>query len=141
MKYVANEFNNYIVNVGPDVTQKISNRKAQTRLQISSQSCHLRTIDEEHMRTLVKQLKNKNSSGNDEIPNRTIKKTVEEIFQLLTYIINYSLKEETFLTNFKVTEILPIYKNGDSEIYSNYRLIANFHLSRNCLRWHVVSKL
>ena len=53
-----------------------------------------------------------------------MKAVKHEIVKPLTFIINQSLKTETFLDRLKVARVRPLFKKGDNQLITNYRPIS-----------------
>lgn len=73
---------------------------------------------------LSRSLKNKNSSGEDEIPIFIAKFCIEEVKYVLSYIINKSLKYGIYPEGLKTALIKPLLKTGDPTDINNYRPIS-----------------
>ena len=83
-----------------DPTHPLSNKKITSRFS-------LRTVDEKYVLKMIKNLKNKNSSGSDGITSRILKDTCSVIVVPLTRIINSSILSGRFPDAWKEAE-LPI---------------------------------
>ena len=81
-------------------------------------------IEEEETKTIIKNLKPKNSSGHDSISLILLKASINSIAKPLTCIINQSLKTGRFPSKLKVAKIIPIFKKGDEHDFNNYRPIS-----------------
>ena len=67
----------------------------------------------------------KNSSvGWDDFPAFVAKQSIEFYIEPLTCLINRSFTEGILLTELKLARVVPVYKSGDSVIFSNYRPIS-----------------
>ena len=78
----------------------------------------------------VKQLvldMNSKSCSLDPIPTWLLKECLEELLPIITHIINTSLDNSTFPNFLRHATITPNIKNknGDTEVYTNYRPISN----------------
>jgi hypothetical protein len=73
---------------------------------------------------MIKELKNKNSCGYDEITVKILKMSSPLIILPLTYIRKRMFTTGTFPNRLKFSEIKPIYKKGDKTLISNYRPIS-----------------
>jgi hypothetical protein len=82
------------------------------------------TINE--IEKIIKELKNKNSYGYDEITTKILKISSPFIVSPLTYICNRMLSTRIFPDRLKYSEVKPIYKKGDKSSTSNYRPITLF---------------
>lgn len=73
---------------------------------------------------IIKQLKNKNSSGIDDLSNSLIKKISENILFPLVYLINQSFCQGCFPDILKISQVIPLFKKGCPEDIDNYRQIS-----------------
>lgn len=80
------------------------------------------TVNE--VRQEITLLNNTNSEGYDEISTKIIKGCVNEIIDVLTYLINLSFGCGIFPEALKFSIIKPLYKKGDRHDMSNYRPIT-----------------
>ncbi len=68
--------------------------------------------------------KNGKAPGYDNLPIHIIKKSFELISEPLMLVINSSLEAGLFPDKLKVAKIIPIYKAGEVDIFTNYRPIS-----------------
>ena len=66
--------------------------------------------------------------GIDQIPIRVIKDCLTSILPTLTAIVNSSLITSTFPAVWKISEVIPIPKDGDHEQAVNNRPVSLFYL-------------
>ena len=74
--------------------------------------------------SIINKLKNKNSSGNDEISNKLLKAIGNELSKPLTIIINQCLLTGIFPDLLKIAKVKPLFKRGDTALLNNYRPIS-----------------
>ena len=72
----------------------------------------------------IKNLKNKNSQGHDNISLNLLKSLAPAIIYPLSVIINQSLVTGIFPENMKIGKVIPVYKKGDADLFDNYRPIS-----------------
>ena len=82
--------------------------------------------DPEEIMNIVDMLKSNSSKGNDDITPSIIKDIISEIALPLTYIFHKSLQNGQFPDKLKIARIVPIYKNVDNKLISNYHPISVF---------------
>ena len=63
----------------------------------------------------INNLKNKNSTGKDEISNKLLKSSKNIISKPLSVIINQSLVTGIFPNALKISKVIPLYKKGDKQ--------------------------
>ena len=74
--------------------------------------------------SILKKLKNKKSSGCDEIPIPPIADGASVIATPLTYLINRSVRESVFPSSEKCAKVTPVLKSGEKGVMDNYRPIS-----------------
>ncbi len=89
----------------------------------------------------VKDLKQTNSVGSDDIQLKFVKDALYIIAFYLTCIINTSLVTGVFPTAWKHAIVVPVYKNGDAENVNNYRPISLLPIISKILEKIVASQL
>jgi len=126
---IAKAFNSYFINITEDLNNNSSD--VDKALQLLRKSypestpvMKLIPVTETEVREIIKSLKNKNSSGYDEISNSMLKYCVNEISKPLTYIFNLSLRTGVFPDRFKHAVVRPIHKKGDKSTMNNYRPVS-----------------
>ena len=124
---IAEKFNRFFSNIGPDLAKIIptSNKKPTTYLrgEYPQSMFFLPAIDCE-INDIIGNLKNSNSKGPDNLPVSLIKFCSAELNSILTHLINTSLTEGCFPDSLKVAKIIPVHKAGDSKCVANYRPIS-----------------
>ena len=73
---------------------------------------------------IIHSLKTKDSHGYDGISTKILKVSAPYIVSPLTYITNRILSSSVFPDRLKYSEIIPVYKNGNTEDLTNYRPIS-----------------
>ena len=69
---------------------------------------------------LSKILKNKLSSGYDELSTSLLKNSINVVVEPLVHIISNSLKFGIFPDQLKLAIVVPVYKKGDNTNIENY---------------------
>ena len=80
-------------------------------------------MDDNEIIRIVNNLKNKSSYGYDCISNPLLKRAENELIKPLTLIINQTINTGIFPEQLKISEVKPLFKKGDSTLFSNYRPI------------------
>ena len=81
-------------------------------------------ITEEDIKDAIKCLKIDKASGPDKISPRMIKEGCNELCIPFCMLFNLSLKEKIFPDQWKIANIIPVFKKNDPKMVSNYRPIA-----------------
>lgn len=69
-------------------------------------------------------LKNKISTGYDNLSSKLFKQISEEIVQPLTFFINRSLEDGTFPDSLKIAKVVPAFKDGERLEVKHHRPIS-----------------
>jgi len=127
-KQMADEFNNFFVNVGVQISESIIPTNAKPE-DFMPQLDNLTEIDlgstnQTHFCDIVKSLQPKCSTDSDGLSTKLLKRVALEISKPMSYIFNLSLQTGKFPTSLKTSRTVPIFKAGDSRLCDNYRPIA-----------------
>ncbi len=76
------------------------------------------------IRKIVYSFPSNKSPGPDKVSMKVIKDALPYILQPLTDIVNCSLRESSFPSAWKLSEVIPLLKEGDHEIAKNNRPIS-----------------
>ncbi|XP_065650331.1 uncharacterized protein LOC136078485 [Hydra vulgaris] len=121
---IANEFNNFFVNIGPKLAAKIPNvnKSFKEYLQCNKNQFKNENLTFKEYETAFKSLKRNKSSGIDGINSNII--CFNELKVPLFKICKRSLNEGIFPDILKSAKVKPIYKLGDKTDIGNYRPIS-----------------
>ena len=124
---VANAFNKYFNNIGPDLASKIINKKDDFLIYLNdnvNQSLFFNPTNIHEILEIVRSLKCSKSSGYDELSVFLLKQIIHFIASPLLHIFNLSLSQGIFPDPLKIAKIIPIYKKDDQSNIANYRPIS-----------------
>ena len=76
------------------------------------------------VKEMLQILKTSKSTGPDGINPKILKNTSESIAPSLSKIFNYSLKSGVFPDSWKIAQVTPLFKKGESHLVKNYRPIS-----------------
>ena len=127
LQNVAESFNQYYVNVGPNLAKSINSSNSNfTSPSIRSyQSFYLYPTENEEISKIIKLLKPKTSSGHDEITPKLLKQIYSGLISPLVHIINQSLSTGVVPDELKKAKVIPIFKNSGSDmVMKNYRPVS-----------------
>ena len=124
---IAEKFNDFFVNIGLNLVKKIPHSSKSSNDFLIGDYCNSMffaptTTDE--ILDIINNLKNSNSTGQDNIPIKLIKSCGSLLAPILAEINNQSLTEGVFPDALKIAKVVPILKNGDPTCVSNYRPIS-----------------
>ena len=80
-------------------------------------------VEDEILKIISKFDKNK-SPGHDGIGDLIVKRVANELTKPLAAIFNLSLSTVKVPDQLKIAKVIPIYKNDDDELFSNYRPVS-----------------
>ena len=127
-KGIANKFNEFFVNVGPKLAKqiKVNNNKSvfDFMKKKNPKTMFVNDTNEEEVFNIVKSFSSKFSTGYDQINMYTVKKVINNIIEPLTVICNLSLRNGVFPDNMKVVKVVPLFKAGEKDIFTNYRPVS-----------------
>ena len=84
----------------------------------------LKPVTKEEIINLVKNTKSKQSKDHDDIDICLVKKILPHIVTPLEHIFNISLQKGVFPDGMKLARVIPLFKNGEMNDFSNYRPIS-----------------
>jgi len=129
---IANELNNYFLNIAGIISNKRINEKEYASPLQNLFKCFNQQFKDiswpytsaKEINKIIDSLKDKNSSGCDEISTKVIKISKPIIISPLINICNKMLAQGIYPERLKFSSIKPIYKSGDKSSPSNYRPIS-----------------
>lgn len=111
LQKITNAFGN-IVNTGSYVRSSLQN------------SFFFGPLCSDDVRSIIRDMRSKRSSGLDEISSYILKYVAEELVHHLTHLINLSFASGEFPDVLKSALVLPLYKKGDPTQLENYRPVS-----------------
>ena len=91
---------------------------------VNQRSMFLNPVTTEEMISIVRGLKNKVSAGHDEVPLYVFKRCAQHIVEPLCTLVNSSFEEGTFPNALKIARVVPLFKGGEKNNWSNYRPVS-----------------
>ena len=129
---IANCFCKFFTNIGPNLARKIPDTQVSFRsfLGVSvNESLILNPTNISELNQICNSFKSGKSPGYDNVSMDIIKSTFDLISQPLANVINLSLIKGVFPDELKIAKLIPVFKAGDSQYFTNYRpisLLSNF---------------
>jgi len=129
---IANELNNYFLNISGSISKKRINEKEEEASPLQNLFKYFNQpfkdiswsyTSAKEINKIIDSLKDKNSGGYDEISTKIIKISKPFIISPLINIWNKMLAQGIYPERLKFLLIKPIYKSGDKSSPSNYRPI------------------
>ena len=125
--YIAEGFNNYFSNIGPDLTSQIRTTNCNFESYIKkakSEFAAFQPTNVNNVYRLLSALSSNKATGIDKISCKIIKIAAPAIADSLTYIFNQAITLSSFPDEWKMARVIPLYKNGHRNIPGNYRPIS-----------------
>ena len=126
-KHIAEYYNNFFVNIGPDLAGKLPQTRAHPLNYINgdySNSLFLSPISRSELLLCINNLPNNKSPGHDEYGSNIIKMIAPFIIDPLLKIFNLSIATGVVPNDFKLAKVIPIFKTGYTQLVTNYRPIS-----------------
>ena len=126
-KDIAEGFNDYFSNIGPDLASKIDtpNLNFQTYIEkAKSEFSAFQPVTVSNVYHLLHGLSSNKATGVDKISSKIIKIAAPAISDSLTYIFNQAITLSLFPHEWKTARVIPLYKNGQRNLPGNYRPIS-----------------
>lgn len=124
---VVNSFNNFFVNVGPNLAANIPvSTEEENESCIKSNPCSmfLTAVEECEIIEITDKCSNKMSTDCNDIDMKLVKQIIGGISKPLTFICNLSFQTGNFPNNMKIAKVIPLYKSGDKHSFTNYRPVS-----------------
>ena len=125
---VANEFNKFFVNIGPNLAERINTSSTQNFKDYLNatidNSFQFNNISLQDIIKIIDNLKSKTSYGFDGISNKLLKYVKDELAEPLLLIINQSLTQGQFPNKLKLAKVTPVYKKDNVHQFDNYRPVS-----------------
>ena len=114
-KEIADKFNIFFANIGAKLSSgndRHNNDKSFSDYlsNPTEHRFHFSVINESDVLTTINKLKNKNSSGVDELSNKLLKAIGTELSKPLTIIVNQCLLTGIFPSLLKIAKVKPLFK-------------------------------
>ena len=127
-KDIANKFNEYFINIGPDLAEKIEVNNAKQFEEYLTEHIFSRLqftdVNDTEIQNIIQNLPSKISCGFDNLSLKIIKTIKCDLLSPLTIIINQMLNTGIFPEKLKIAKIKPILKKGENTCFTNYRPIS-----------------
>lgn len=125
-KRISNGFNDFYINVGNNLAQKIPNSTRTPKdfvKDFNPNSMFVDSVSKEDVVKIVASLKSA-SAGWDGISLNIVKSSFISIVEPLTHCMNLSLMNGIVPDELKIARVIPLFKSGDITLFSNYRPVS-----------------
>ena len=127
-KEIAEAFNKFFCNIGPDLAKHFNNYNNNEHINYlgtsSNQSMYMTKTNTLEVSKLISNLDPKKSPGHDGFSSKYLKLCAPFISNILAIIFNKSITEGVFPDSLKIARVSPIHKKGEITDPSNYRPIS-----------------
>ena len=123
---ISEKFNDFFINIGPSLARKIPEQNippSQFMGDRVTNTIFLEPVTIEEVKNIVMSLKN-GAAGYDDISANILKSCIQFVSEPLEYLCNRSLIEGIFPRELKLDNVVPLFKSGDSMLFTNYRSIS-----------------
>lgn len=126
---IVNGFNDFFVNVGPNLAKNIRVPNGNTSVLDFLQNTNTNTmflpgVEEQEVMNIVNGCKNKKSTGYDNVDMIIVKKVISNVVIPFTHICNKSFSSGVFPSKMKIAKVIPIFKAGEKNVFTNYRPVS-----------------
>jgi hypothetical protein len=125
---IAEEFNNYFINLGPSLASHIEKPHGKSFEQYLKnpvkQKFNFNQVTCNSVIEIIDKLRSKTSTGFDNISTILLKKIKHELVNPLTLTINQALNTGIFPDKLKIAKVIPLFKKNDPTLLDNYRPIS-----------------
>ncbi len=124
---IAEGFNDYFSNIGPDLASKIDTSDYNFETYITntkSEFSAFQPVTVSNVCRLLDGISNNKATGIDKISCKIIKLAAPAISDSLTLIFNQAITLSTFPDEWKMARVIPLHKSGQRNIPGNYRPIS-----------------
>ena len=125
-KEIAENFNNYFINIGPSLTKNIntgSRNPSSFIINSIKVSIFLNNVEQNEVKNVIFTLKN-SSPGWDNISALVIKATFTFFISPLIHVIHLSFNQGIFPNELKIAKVIPLYKANEPVLMVNYRPVS-----------------
>lgn len=127
-KEMVEGFNKFFVNVGPKLEEQINLPQggcvAHYLGKRNPDTIFLKDTDKNEIIAIVNNFKKKTSRDWNGIDMTIVKEVIINIADPLAHICNVSLQTGFFPTKMKTAKVIPIFKEGEKNLYNNYRPVS-----------------
>ena len=126
-KLIANNFNDFFINVGPNLAKKFKQETDNFCKFLKgsyNDSMFLYDTNREEIIKEIDKMACKSSCGVDEISSKVVKYVAQYISVPLCHIFNRTFATGKIPNDLKVALVTPVYKASEKNVFSNYRPIS-----------------
>jgi len=120
----ADEFNSFLVNMGPSSAKEITNKPGDTGSGWKGENKVMQSmfpggLSENQIISVAAKTKSQTSADSNGIDMKTVKMTVDCIIKALRYIYNLSFQTGIFPDRMKTAGVIPLFRSGDRQSFNS----------------------
>ena len=123
-KTISEELDNNFVFIAKNIEKKLIKPNcdfSKNRKTPNKDSFFITSTNKEEVASIIKTLKNNKSAGPSSIPTRFLKLFQNGLSESIALLANLSISTGIFPTNLKTANDIPLFKQDDHTLGSNYR--------------------
>ena len=145
-KIMAETFNEYLINIGMKMAAESGNQSTDTcnserDVNPPKEYFHFSDITIDNVFIRLQKLNASKATGMDGIPAKILKVIASFIAPSLTFIFNLSIRTGTYIDEWKLARVIPIYKSEDKRKCENYRPISVLPIVSKIFEGEVFSQI
>lgn len=125
---IANEFNKYFINAGPNMAQNIGTVPDNSYMHYLKNPVaprfQFKPVTSVTVNKIIASLKPKSSCNTDRISSKLLKFIGSDISEHLCIIFNQCISNSIFPDLLKIARVIPIHKTNEEFLFKNYRPIS-----------------
>ena len=124
---IADAFNNFITNIGSNLSKQITPQCSSICDTLLNTNCNSMFLSETNVNetiTIVSKLTQKTSTDCNDINMSFVKNIIHLVVQPFTYICHLSFATGIFPDAMKIAKVIPIHKTGAKDEINNHRPIS-----------------
>jgi hypothetical protein len=124
---IAEGFNTFFSNIGPNLAEKIGSTECLFKDYLdktNSEFTAFKSVSVNHVCHLLRERSGSKATDLDKISNKIINIAAPLISDSLSYIFNQAIALCIFPHKWKITRVIPLFKNGKRNLPGNYRPIS-----------------
>ena len=139
----SNGFNILFTNVGPNLAKRITQPKKGVSIldylgKELDKSIFLSPVDDQDIIITVQNVKSKMSIDCNDLNMSMVKNIIADIVKHLKHICNVSFNTGIFPNQMKIAKVIPIFKSGEKDVFTNYIHISLLPHSQKSWRNYTV---
>ena len=123
---IAEQFNKFFVNVGPNLAQQLPHMTESPTSYIKHHNpltMYIQPVSQNEIVSIIHTLKN-SSAGYDGIQAKIVKMSFTLYLPILEHLFNAALLQGVFPDALKIARVIPLFKSNNTMLINNYRPVS-----------------